>query len=144
MSLDNSRKVRVGEQIRRELSHLISRELKDPRVGMVTISDVEVSGDFAHAKVFYTILGQESASDDTQKGLERAAGFMRRQLGRELTIRRTPELHFVYDSTQEDAMRLDVLIQAARSRDSDDADEMGEPDNAPDESNLDQDRDIPQ
>lgn len=118
MSLDNSRKVRVGEQIRRELSYLISRELKDPRVGMVTISDVEVSGDFAHAKVFYTVLGEDSASESTQKGLERAAGFMRRQLGKELTIRRTPELHFVYDSTQEEAARLDELIVKARSRDS--------------------------
>ncbi len=126
MSLDNSRKVRVGEQIRRELSHLISRELKDPRIGMVTISDVEVSGDFAHAKVFYTVLGEDSASESTQQGLERAAGFMRRQLGKELTIRRTPELHFVYDSTQEEAARLDTLIVKARSRDSieeDDSDE---------------------
>ena len=118
MSQDNSRKVRVGEQIRRELSHLISRELKDPRIGMVTITDVEVSGDFAHAKVFYTVLGQESASESTQQGLERAAGFIRRELGKELTIRRTPELHFVYDSTEDDAMRLDALIEVARSRDS--------------------------
>ena len=120
MSSDNPRALRVGEQIRRELSRLIQREVKDPRVGTVTINDVEVSGDFAHAKVFYTLFGEASkAREASQRGLERAAGFLRARLGREIRIRQIPQLHFIYDHTMEEADRLDALIAAARLRDSD-------------------------
>ncbi len=114
-----SRVQRLGEQIRRELSDLIRREVKDPRVGMVTISEVVVSTDLAHAKVFYTLLGDDKAHADTQRGLERAAGFLRSQLAHRLNIRQTPELRFVFDASQERAIALDALISEARARDED-------------------------
>jgi len=116
--VDNTRTLRVGEQIRRELSRLISREVKDPRVGMVTVNDVEVSGDFSHAKVFYTLLGDDADREASQLGLERASGFLRGQLGRAVKLRHVPQLHFIYDNTAEEGDRLEALIAAARKRDS--------------------------
>ncbi len=111
--------LRVGEQIRRELSRLISREVKDPRVGMVTVSDVEVSGDFSHARVYYTLLGEDEGDREaSQQGLERAAGFLRGRLGRAIKLRHVPQLHFIYDTTAEEGDRLEALIAAARKRDS--------------------------
>ncbi len=126
MRSGNPRTLRVGEQIRRELSRLLQYEVKDPRVCGVTINDVEVSGDFAHARVFYTLFGDQApgAREASQQGLERAAGFLRARLGREIRIRQIPNLHFIYDNTMEEAERLDTLIEAARRRDSD----TGEPD----------------
>lgn len=117
MPKDFSRTERIGEQIHRELAELISREVKDPRVGMVTISGVDVSSDLSHAKVWFTVLGDEQATAHTLQGLRRAAGFLRRELGKRLSIRLTPELNFVYDDTQARAARLDALIDAAVAED---------------------------
>jgi ribosome-binding factor A len=107
------RQRRVADQIRRELADIIRLELKDPRVGMVTLTDVEVSADLAHAKVFFTLLGGEEAREETTKGLKRAAGFLRSMIGQRIKIHNTPELHFVYDSSIEEGMRLSKLIDEA-------------------------------
>jgi ribosome-binding factor A len=104
---------RVAEQIQRELSEILHSELKDPRVGMITITDVEVSTDLAHAKVFFTTLGDAEALSRTQDGLRRAAGFLRSTLGQRLRIHNTPELHFEYDASVEQGARLSQLIDAA-------------------------------
>lgn len=104
---------RVAEQIQRELSSILHTELKDPGVGMITITDVEVSPDLAHAKVYFTSLGTDEALADTRAGLRRAAGFLRSALGRRIKVHNTPELHFEYDASVERGVRLAQLIDAA-------------------------------
>jgi len=106
---------RVAEQIQRELAEILRTELKDPGVGLVTITDVEMSPDLAHAKVFFTTLGDADALARSQGGLRRAAGFLRSTLGHRLRIHNTPELHFEYDASVERGVRLTQLIDAAVS-----------------------------
>lgn len=113
------RSTRVAEQIRRELAELIQLELKDPRIGMVTLTDVEVTPDYAHAKVFYTMLGDGAALDAAQAGLTHAAGFLRSALHTRMRLRVTPQLQFVYDASVERGARLSQLIDAAIKSDSD-------------------------
>lgn len=112
MPYDYSRAERVAEMIRRDLSGLIRHRVKDPRVGMVTILDVEVSRDLAHAKVYFDTLDEANASD-VEDGLNKAAGFLRRELGLELKLRSTPSLTFIYDDTEVKANALSVLIDKA-------------------------------
>jgi ribosome-binding factor A len=104
---------RVADQIQKELSGLLRSELKDPRVGMITLTGVEVSPDLAHAKVFFTTLGDASALARTEAGLKRAAGFLRVELGQRLKLRVTPEVHFVHDASVERGARLSKLIDDA-------------------------------
>jgi ribosome-binding factor A len=106
---------RVGDQIQRELSAILHTELKDPRVGLVTLTGVEVSSDLAHAKVFYTTLGDSQAREQTTEGLRRAAGFLRSLLGKRLQVHSTPELHFIFDESVERGMQLSQLIDRAVS-----------------------------
>lgn len=117
MPKDYSRAQRVAEQIRRELADLVRLELKDPRVGLITISDVEVTPDYAHAKVFFTSLAPESELPGIEAGLRHAAGFLRRELGRRIRIHNIPELHFVYDASVERGARLSKLIDEAVAAD---------------------------
>ena len=115
-----SRKDRVAEQIRRELAELIRSELKDPRVGMISITGVEVSADYAHAKVFFSVLVGDAEA--TQVALNQAAGFLRNGLFKRLHIHTVPTLHFVFDRTQERASDMNALIAravASRSKDDD-------------------------
>jgi ribosome-binding factor A len=114
---------RVADQIQRELSEILRSELKDPRVGMITLTGVEVSPDFAHAKVFYTSLAEAAQRDEVRAGLKRASGFLRTMLGARLKIHNTPELHFVYDESVESGIRLTHLIEDAVAADA----ERGKP-----------------
>ena len=104
---------RVADQIQRELSGLLRAELKDPRVGMITLTGVEVSPDLAYAKVFFTTLADAKSLKSIEAGLERAAGFLRAQLGKRLRLRVTPEIHFKHDVSVERGVRLSQLIDAA-------------------------------
>lgn len=108
-----SRRDRVAEQIRRELAELLRSEVKDPRVGMVSITDVEVTADYAHAKVFFSTLAGSERVAEVLAGLEKASGFLRRELGRRITIHTTPQLHFVFDQSLERGADLSALIQKA-------------------------------
>lgn len=117
MPKDYPRALRVGEQLRRELATLLREEVKDPRIGMVTIADVEVSRDLSHAKVFFTVLGKEGAAYESERGLKAAAGYLRGELGRRLRLRGAPELRFIYDETERRAERVDALIDRARAKD---------------------------
>lgn len=107
------RRRKVADQIRRELSDLVHTELKDPRIGMLTFTDVDVSPDFAHARVYYTLLGDAESRKRTEEGLLRAAGFLRSEIGRRVRIHNTPELRFVYDESVERGARLSNLIDEA-------------------------------
>ena len=114
MPKDYPRSRRIAEQIQRELADVIRLELKDPGVaGMVTITDVEVSQDQAHAKVYFTLLGDQQKIDSTAAGLKRAAGFLRRELSHRMKLRTVPQLEFKYDASIERGARLSRLIDEA-------------------------------
>ena len=118
------RGLRVADQIQRDLAEIIAFELKDPRVGMITITEVQVTPDYAHAKVFFTMLNDDpEAVQKTVAGLQKAAGFIRGQLGRRLTIHAIPELHFVHDASTARGMELSRLIDEANASRARDADE---------------------
>ncbi len=119
MAKEFSRSRRVGEQIQRELAELVQRELNDPRLGMVTVSAVEVSRDLTVAKVFFTVLNPGHDVAETLEGLTHATGFLRRELGRRMKLRVVPELRFQYDSSIEEGSRLSALIDKAVSGDRD-------------------------
>jgi ribosome-binding factor A len=114
-----NRGFRVADQIQRDLTELIVRELKDPRVGMVTIQSVEVTPDYAHAKVFFSLLTGDP--EEAAEGLNAAAGFLRNGLFKRLHIHTVPTLHFVFDRTTERAADMNALIaKAVSSRAKDD------------------------
>ena len=112
-----SRPARVGDQIRIELSELIARQVKDPGVGFVTITEVRVTPDLQIARVYYTSLGDEKARAQTRRALDRATAFLRRQVGQRLQLRRVPELEFRFDETIERADRIERIIQDLQEQD---------------------------
>lgn len=114
-----NRSYRVADQIQRDLAELI-RDLKDPRIGMCTLQAVEVTPDYAHAKVFFSVLVGDGQA--TQEALNQAAGFLRNGLFKRLSIHTVPTLHFVFDRTTERASDMNALIAravASRSKDDD-------------------------
>ena len=111
--MSTSRSARIADQIQRELAELVRQEVRDPRIGMITVTGVELSRDQSHAKIFFTVLGPRSEAEDALEGLQRAAGFLRSQLAHRLTTRKVPELHFAYDESVERGMRLSRLIDEA-------------------------------
>jgi len=113
MPKEFSRGARVAEQIKRELAELIRLEVKDPRVGFISLTDVELTPDYAHAKVFFTSMYGDEGVDEILAGLNRASGFLRRELRRRVRVHTTPELHFVYDRSVIEGSRLSALIDKA-------------------------------
>lgn len=114
------RAFKVADQIQRDLTELIARELKDPRLGMITIQSVEVSADYAHAKIFFSVLVGDPQS--SQEALNQAAGFLRNGLFKRLHIHTVPTLHFLLDRTPERAADMNALIAravASRAKDAD-------------------------
>ena len=125
MAREFKRTSRVGDFIKQELASLIQRELRDPRIGMVSVTGVEVSRDLAHATVFVTVLGKDSAADAAESiaALNHAAGFLRTQIAKISNARTTPKLRFVFDASIGRGARMSKLIddavQADRERQSD-------------------------
>ena len=124
MAKEFSRSTRVAEQMQRELADLLMFEVKDPRVTMVTITAVEVTGDMAHAKVFYTASQSKVTQANhakhlqtIQNGLEKSAGYLRTQVAKRMLLRTVPQLHFVYDESIDVGMKMAQLIDAARATD---------------------------
>ena len=114
-----NRSFKVADQIQRDLTELIARELKDPRVGMVTLQSVEVTPDYAHAKVYFSLLIGDPK--ETEEALNQAAGFLRNGLFKRLHIHTVPTLHFHFDRTTERAADMNALIaKAVSSREKDD------------------------
>ena len=122
-----SRGLRVADQIQKDLSELIAFELKDPRVGMVTISEVKLTPDYAHAKVWFTLL-KDSPEEvkQTLEGLSKASGYLRNLLGKRLHIHTLPQLHFVHDTSTSRGLAMSALIdQANATRAADDPETAG-------------------
>ena len=109
--MSRGRPQKVADLIQRELAELIRLELRDPRVGMLTITSVDVSPDLSHAKVFVTLLQKEKVAE-TLQGLQRAAGYLRSQLARRMKLYTTPELRFAYDESVERGDHLSQLIDS--------------------------------
>lgn len=104
-----ARQDRVKEQIMHELAELVRIDLKDPRAGLITINEVEVTRDYSHAMVYYTVL-DDATRQVTEEALEHAKGFLRSQLAKRIRLFRTPELHFIYDESLERGMSISHLI----------------------------------
>jgi ribosome-binding factor A len=112
MPKDNPRARRLGEQIQRELTDLLRRDVKDSRIGNLTITAVDVTGDLRSARVFYLVFGKDGPDPQVQRGLESAAGFLRNALSKSLMIRFTPTLSFELDTSIEHGVRLSRLIDS--------------------------------
>ncbi|HDY98869.1 MAG TPA: 30S ribosome-binding factor RbfA [Pseudomonas sabulinigri] len=119
MAKEYSRTQRVADQMQRELALLIQREVRDPRLGMVTVTAVEVSRDLAHAKVFVTLMNKDSAEDIALnlEILKDSAGYLRMLLGRSMKLRSIPALHFHYDESVRRGAHLSSLIERAVAED---------------------------
>jgi ribosome-binding factor A len=104
---------RINEQLRQEISLMLRGEVRDPRVGLATITEVETSPELDHAKVYFTAHGDEDQKGEVLSGLRSAAPFIRGQLGKRLHMRRIPELHFEIDRKLENAMRIESLLREA-------------------------------
>jgi len=117
MKKTSQRARRIGDEIQRELADLLRNEVKDPRVGPVTITAVEVSADLSHAKVFVTHLAGRDNADSAVKALQHTAGFLRSALSHRLTLYSVPQLHFAYDDSIESGMKLSQLIDDAVAAD---------------------------
>lgn len=113
MAKDSSRVLRVAGQIQRELATLIQNEMADPRLRLVTLTVVEVTRDYSHAKVFFSVLSEVESAQLAKDGLAHASGFLRSQLAGRIKLRVIPELHFVYDESIERGVRLSKLIDEA-------------------------------
>jgi ribosome-binding factor A len=117
MKKTSQRARRVGDEIQKELAELLRSDVKDPRVGRFTITAVEVSADLSHAKIFVTHLSGRANADEAVKALQRTAGFLRSALAHRLKLYSVPQLHFAYDDSIENGMRLSQLIDDAVAAD---------------------------
>ena len=117
MKRHSQRAQRVADQIQRELATLLRDDVKDPRVGRITVTLVEVSADLSHAKVFFTHLAGREHADDAVRALQHTAGFLRTELSHRLQLYSVPQLHFAYDDSIESGMRLSQLIDDAVAAD---------------------------
>jgi ribosome-binding factor A len=123
MAREFSRTNRISEVVMRELAQMIQHEISDPRVGMVTVSHVDVTSDLKYAKVYITRLDGFDSEHDVKeclKGLSNAAGFLRRGLAKRVELRATPELRFLYDKSLEHGFHMDDLIAKANATNTDD------------------------
>ncbi|HEV3240021.1 MAG TPA: 30S ribosome-binding factor RbfA [Casimicrobiaceae bacterium] len=117
MKRHSQRAQRVGDQIQRELADILRLQVKDPRIGMVTVTAVEVSPDLSHAKVFVTHLGGAEQAATVVVALQHSAGFLRSELSHRLDLYSVPQLHFAYDDSIESGLRLSKLIDDALADD---------------------------
>jgi ribosome-binding factor A len=108
--MSKGRMRRVDEAIRQVVGEVVAGELKDPRVGFVTVTDVRTSADLSHARVYVSVLGEESGREATLEGLRSAHGYLQRRVAAELRLKRTPTLAFEYDETADRALRIDTLL----------------------------------
>lgn len=105
---------RLRELIKSEFGQILQRDLKDPRIGFVSVTDVEVSNDYSHVKIFVSILGSEQEKKQTMEGLESAKGFIRTELGQRIRMRYTPEIHLIADESMERGSRIMALLNEVK------------------------------
>lgn len=138
MRKNSIKNTRINGEVKKELSILISREIKDPRINpMTSVIDVEVAPDLKTAKVYISVMGDEESKKETYQGLKSAASFMRSRLARSLNLRNTPELTFIIDSSIEYGVNMSKLIDEINSKSSSNSDEADEEDEEADDLNDD-------
>lgn len=108
---------RVAEQMKKELGDIIIQKVKDPRIGFVTVTDVEVTGDLQNATIFISVLGNDAEKEATLKGLSKAKGFIRTEIGRRIRLRKVPEIEFAFDSSIEYGNRIETLLTQVNQED---------------------------
>ncbi|HOJ77159.1 MAG TPA: 30S ribosome-binding factor RbfA [Bacillota bacterium] len=106
---------RLRELVKEEFGQMLQRDLKDPRIGFVSVTDAEVSNDYSHVKIFVSILGDEEAKKATMEGLESAKGFIRTELGKRIRLRYTPEVHIIADDSMERGSRIMKLLNEVKN-----------------------------
>lgn len=111
---------KVGEQIHKEISALLVRGLKDPRIGFVTITAVDVTPDLHLARIFFTVIGDERVRKETEAGLKSSAPYLRREIGKQLRMRYTPDLLFQYDASIDYGNRIESLLKGIQEKQADD------------------------
>lgn len=109
--MSSIRSHRVAEQIKKELSDLLMRELKDPRIHFVTVTGVDVTGDLQQAKVYISVLGSDAEKEETLIGLSKATGFIRSEIGKRIRLRKTPEISFAFDESIEYGNKIESLLK---------------------------------
>ncbi|WP_163101546.1 30S ribosome-binding factor RbfA [Peribacillus alkalitolerans] len=112
---------RVGEQMKKELTEIIGRKIKDPRIGFVTVTDVRVTGDLQQATVYISVLGNETQKQNSLIGLSKAKGFIRSEIGQRIRLRKTPEITFEFDESISYGNRINTIIHQLNAEKSDDA-----------------------
>lgn len=117
MSSNSPRARKMADLIREVIAQRLQKGLRDPRMGYVTITDVQVTGDLQHASIFYTVLGDETERRDTAIALTAATGMLRTEVGKSITARLTPSLEFFLDGIPENAAAIETLLREARERD---------------------------
>lgn len=125
--MPSTRQRRVQEMLVQEISAILQREMKDPRVGFVTITDARITPDLRHARVFYSVLGDETAREETAKALKRATGFIRGEFARRAQLRFAPEIYFAFDTSIERGAKLSALLEQVRRDDEQLSAGAGEP-----------------
>lgn len=108
---------RLGETLKEEISHMIQEELKDPRIGFITVTSVEVADDLGHAKVFVSVLGDVQQTKDSMEALKRASGHVRSEIGKRIRLRHVPEIVFKYDSSIEHGAHIAELLREVHTVD---------------------------
>ena len=127
---------RVGDLIKEEISRIIQQELKDPGIGFVTITGAELSDDLKHAKIFYSVLGDEEAKKESSSALRRACGFVQREMGRRLRLKYTPEIYFLFDPSVEYGARIERLIEKMHQSERSTKDDLPSGEDEKDEKNV--------
>lgn len=129
MAKEYSRSRRVADQIQRHMAEIIQLELGDPRVGMVTVTGVDITREFERARIYFSIFGNQDEVETTSKVLNQAAGYLRTVLAKRMKLRTTPQLVFIYDESLEKGNRMDSLIKSAMSDTNIDSDSDNDNDN---------------
>ena len=115
--MSQMRAQRVGEQIKKELSDILMREVKDPRVEFVTVTGVDVTGDLQQATVYFTVLGEPEEKEETMQALKKARGFIRSEIGKRIQLRKTPDIEFEFDESIAHGNRIEKLINDLKKED---------------------------
>lgn len=109
--MSNKRVNRISEQVKKEVGDILNTKLKDPRIGFVTVTDVEVTNDLQQATIFISILGDEEEKESTLVGLTKASGFIRSEIGKRIQLRKTPEINFSYDESLEYGNKIESILR---------------------------------
>ncbi len=124
--MEGKRSEKVADLIQREISQMLVKSIKDPRIGFVTITKVTVSEDFRFAKVYFSVAGTLKEREESQKGLDSAKGYVRKELGRRIRLRYTPEIMFQFDPSIEYAIHMEKLIQSIHQEKGPEGNEEGD------------------